>query len=150
MLRNKRQSFCNAGVTLLLAAFRAARGRLLDELTAMLIKFSAEIVWRSEERLEETRTDRGDQSERLIATLAEVLTVIAAKTPLADKLRRLETIVAARGGCEVLQKACEEYFNHNPNRWQPFAYQAFSPYRTELLLLGRTLPLRAARPRRIT
>jgi hypothetical protein len=131
---------------LLLAAFRAARGRLLDELTAMLIKFSAKIVWRSEERLEETHIDRGDQSATLIATLADILTVIAAKTPPADKLRQLETIVAARGGCEVLQKACEEHFDHSPNRWQPFAYQAFSPYRTELLLLGRTLPLKAARP----
>jgi hypothetical protein len=117
---------------LLLAAFRSARGRLLDELTAMLIKFSAKIVWRSEERREEARIDRGDQSATLIATLAEFLTVISAKTPPADKLGQLDTILTARGGCEVLQKACEEYFNHSPNRWQPFAYQAFSPYRTEL------------------
>jgi hypothetical protein len=57
---------------LLLAAFRAARGRLLDELTAMLIKFSAKIVWRSKERLEETRIDRVDQSATLIATSVSV------------------------------------------------------------------------------
>ena len=78
--------------------------------------------------------------------MAELLAVIAAKIPPADKLGQLETIVAARGGCEILQKACEEYSNHSPSRWQPFAYRAFSPYRTELLLLGRTLPLKAARP----
>lgn len=131
---------------LLLAAFRAARGRLLDELTVMLIKLSAKIVWRSEERLEETRIDRRDQSTTLIATLAEMLEVIACKGQSTKKLARLEAIVAANGGCEVLQKACEKHTNRSSNPWQPFAHQAFSPYRQELLLLGRTLPLNAARP----
>jgi hypothetical protein len=49
--------------------------------------------------------------------LAEVLIVIAANTPPADKVRQLKTIVAARGGCEALQKACEVDFDHSPNRW---------------------------------
>jgi hypothetical protein len=35
--------------------------------------------------------------------------------------------------------------SHSRNHWQPFAYEAFAPYRTELLLLGRALPLKAAR-----
>jgi hypothetical protein len=110
------------------------------------IKFSAKIVWRSEQRLEETRIDRGDQSDMLIAALAELLRVMVGKRPPKDKLRQLDAIVAGRGGIKELQKACQEHANHSPNRWQPFAYQAFSPYRTELLLLGRTLPLKAARP----
>jgi TnpA family transposase len=131
---------------LLLAALRSARGRLLDELTAMLIKFSAKIIWRSEQHLEETSLDRGDQSTTLIATLAELLDVIAGKGRSTAKISQLDAIVASNGGCEVLQKACADHAHHNPNRWQPFAYQAFAPYRSELLLLGRTLPLTAARP----
>ena len=51
---------------LLLAALKEARGRLLDELTAMLIKFSAKIIWRSEQRLEETRRDRHERKDMLI------------------------------------------------------------------------------------
>src|SRR5665213_572845 len=131
---------------LLLAALRSARGRLLDELTTMLIKFSAKIVWRSEQHLEETRIDRGDKSTTLVATLAELLEVIAGKGRSTAKISQLNAIVATNGGCEALQKACADHAHHNPNRWQPFAYQAFAPYRTELLLLGRTLPLTAARP----
>jgi len=144
--RELREYLAPRRYALLLAAIRAARGRLLDELTVMLIKLSAKIVWRSEERLEETRIDRRDQSATLIATLAEMLEVIACKGQSTKKLARLDAIVAANGGCEVLQKACEKHTNRSSNPWQPFAHQAFSPYRQELLLLGRTLPLKAARP----
>ena len=92
-------------------------------------------------------SDRADQSATLIATLAELLAVIAAKIPPADKLGQLETIVAARGGCEDTAKGLRgDTPTTARSRWQPFAYRAFSPYRTELLLLGRTLPLKAARP----
>lgn len=130
---------------LLLAALRASRGRLLDELTGMLIKFSAKIVWRSEQHVEKARIDHDDQDSTLIATLAELLEVIGGERQPTEKLSQLEAIVAAHGGCEVLQKACVQHANERPNRWQPFAYQAFSAYRTQLLLLGRTLPLKAAR-----
>jgi hypothetical protein len=118
---------------LLLAALRAARGRLLDETTAMLIKFSAKIIWRSELRLEETRIDREDRSDMLIEALGEFLNVMISKQPPKDKLRLPDAIVAARGGYETLRKLCQEYATHSPSRWEPFAYQAFSPYRTELL-----------------
>src|ERR1019366_1528815 len=66
---------------LLLAALRASRGRLLDELTGMLIKFSAKIVWRSEQHVEKARIDHDDQDSTLIATLAELLEVIGGEAP---------------------------------------------------------------------
>src|SRR6202034_4956931 len=93
---------------------------------------SAKIIWRSELRLEETRIDREDRSDMLEA-LGEFLNVMISKQPPKDKLRLPDAIVAARGGYETLRKVCQEYATHSPSRWEPFAYQAFSPYRTELL-----------------
>jgi hypothetical protein len=57
----------------------------------------------------------------------------------------VEEAVEAHGGCAALQKACAQHSKQSRRQWQPFAHQAFSPYRTTLLLLGRILPLKAAR-----
>src|SRR5665213_3334767 len=114
---------------LLLAALRAARGRLLDDLTTMLIKFSAKIVWRSEQHLEDTRIERGDQSATLIATLAEMLKVIAGKCRPTDKLAKLEAIVAGNGGCEVLQRLARSTPITVPTAGSPLRTKRF--HRTE-------------------
>jgi hypothetical protein len=47
---------------------------------------------------------------------------------------------------ECLQEACNNRPEHEPNYGQPFADEAFCPYRRQLLALARTLPLKAARP----
>jgi hypothetical protein len=143
--RELREYLAPRRYALLLAALRSARGRLLDDLTVMLLKFSGKIVGRSEEHLKETRTDLADQTATLIAILAQLLKVIGGPSASTDKVNRLEAIIAEHGGCAAMQKACEENSKHSRNHWQPFAHAAFAPYRTELLLLGRVLPLKAAR-----
>jgi len=130
---------------LVLAALRETRGRLLDDLTVMLLKLSARIEWRSGEHLEEWHTGQRDQTETLIQTLAEVLTIVSGEGSPMNKLGLLEAALAAHGGCEALKAACQKHLDHSHQNWQPFARQAFSPYRTELLLLARMLPLKAAR-----
>ena len=75
---------------LLLAALRASRGRLLDDLTLMLLKFTGKIVWRSQKSLADTRVDRGHQGDALIAVLAEMLSIIGWDRSAAIKLEALE------------------------------------------------------------
>ena len=130
---------------LLLAALRAARGRVLDDLTVMLLRFSGTVVWRSEKYWDEANIDRGDQTDTLIGTLAELLEIVGADSPRKGKLKQVEAVIEAHGGCATLQKACAEHSKQSRRQWQPFAHQAFSPYRTALLHLGRILPLKAAR-----
>jgi TnpA family transposase len=130
---------------LLLAALRVARGRVLDELTVMLLRLSGRVVWRSEQYWEEVHVDQGEQTDALIGTVAELLEILGANSPRRRKLKRVEAAIEAHGGCAALQKACAEHSEQSRRHWQPFAHQAFSPYRTALLLLGRTLPLKAAR-----
>ena len=105
--------------TLLLAALRAARGRLLDELTMMLIKFSGKIVWRSETYAEETQVEHRDQTDMLIATLGELLTILGSAGEPATKLAQEEAVVTNRGGCAALLKACEAHAKASKARWQP-------------------------------
>jgi TnpA family transposase len=130
---------------LLLAALRAARGRLLDDLTTMLLKFSGKIEWRSQKALAEERIEQVDQSDALVGVLAEILAIVGGNHAPADKIEELSATITAHGGYSALQKACKEYGEHSHTRWQPFAYEAFSPYRTQLLMLGQMLPLKAAR-----
>jgi hypothetical protein len=131
--------------SLVLAALRVARGRVLDDLTVMLLRFSGRVVWRSEQYWEEVHIDQGEQTDALIDTLAELLQIVGADSPRRGKLKQLEAAVEAHGGCEALRKACAEHAKQSRRQWQPFAHQAFSPYRAALLHLGRILPLRAAR-----
>ena len=131
---------------LLLATLRETRGRLLDELTVMLLKLSGRIEWRSATRLDDWQASRRDQTEELVRTLADILTFASSDSPSADKTRRLDAAISAHGGCELLRKGCDDYLGHCARNWQPFAREAFSPYRSELLLGARSLPLQAARP----
>jgi hypothetical protein len=62
------------------------------------------------------------------------------------KIEQLEAMIIAHGGLSALQEACKERTEHEPNHWQPFADEAFLPYRRQLLALARTLPLKVARP----
>jgi TnpA family transposase len=130
---------------LVLAALRVARGRVLDDLTVMLLRFSGRVAWRSEQYWEEVHIDQGEQTDALINTLAELLEIVGADSPRRGKLKQLEAAVEAHGGCEALRKACAEHEKQSKRQWQPFAHQAFSPYRTALLHLARILPLKAAR-----
>jgi hypothetical protein len=143
--RELREYLAPRRYAVLLAALPSVRGRLLDDLTVMLLKFTGKIVGRSEQHLKETRTVLTDQTDTLIATLAQLLKVIGGPNAPIDKVNRLEAIIAKHGGCAALQKAREENSKHSRNHWQPFAHAAFAPYRTELQLLGRVLPLKAAR-----
>ncbi len=131
---------------LLLATLRETRGRLLDELTVMLLKFTSRIEWRSATKLENWQASRRDQTDELVHTLADLLEITSTKPPDADKVRLLETTIASHGGQVQLQRSCAEYLGHSASHWQPFAREAFSPFRSELLRLARTLPLKAARP----
>ena len=130
---------------LVLAVLRVARGRVLDDLTVMLLRLSGRVVWRSEQYWEEVHIDQGEQTDALIGTLAELLQIVGADSPRRGKLKQVEEAVEAHGGCAALQKACAEHSKQSRRQWQPFAHQAFSPYRTTLLLLGRILPLKAVR-----
>jgi hypothetical protein len=129
-------------MAMLLAALRAARGRVLGDLTMMLLRLSGSVVWRSEKYWDEANIDRGDQTDMLIGTLAELLEIVGAATARTAKLKQVEAVIEAHGGCTVLQKACAK---QSRRQRQPFAHQAFSPYRIALLHIGRILPLKAAR-----
>ena len=130
--------------TLLLAALRAARGRRLDDLAVMLIKFSGKIVWRSEQYAEESQGHHREQTDELIATLADILTIFGGAGRPKEKLAQVESAVAA-GGAAALLQACAAHTKRTREKWQPYAHQAFSYYRNDLLQLARTLPLKAAR-----
>ena len=55
---------------LVLAALRDARGRVLDDMAAMLLKLSKKVVWISQRRLAESHVEESTDTGTLIAVLA--------------------------------------------------------------------------------
>jgi hypothetical protein len=104
------------------------------------------VVWISQQRLAESHVEESTETGTLIAVLAGMLGFLAQDVPPVAKIEQLEGTIIAHGGLSALQKACKERTEHEPNHWQPFADQAFCPYRRQLLALVRTLPLKAAGP----
>jgi hypothetical protein len=79
---------------LVLAALRDARGRVLDDMTAMLLKFSKKVVWISQQRLAESHVEESTETGTLIAVLAEILGFLAQDVPPAAKIEQLEALIA--------------------------------------------------------
>jgi uncharacterized protein DUF4158 len=85
-------------LTLLLAAIRQARGQVLDDLTRMLLKHARRIARRSEERLDEWRTQRADATDGLIRAFRDSLIVHGSEEDPQRRIDRLNALFAGHGG----------------------------------------------------
>jgi TnpA family transposase len=130
-------------LTLLLAMIREARGRILDDMTQMLLKLARNIEWRSEEHLNDWHAGRHRQTDSLIMALRDVLQVLGTDEEPIKKVACLDAIILTHGGREALELACAEHLRHERRNWRPFARQAFAPLRAPLMQLAYTLPLTA-------
>jgi hypothetical protein len=74
-----------------------ARGRVLDDLTVMLLRLSGRVVWRSEQYRAEVHVDKGDQTDALIGILAELPEIVGANSPRRGKLKQVEAAVEPMG-----------------------------------------------------
>jgi TnpA family transposase len=131
---------------LTLAVVKDRKSQILDDLTVMLIRFAGRIEWRSASILREWQDEHRDNTEELIRALADLLIIVSLREEPARTVEQLDASIAAHGGLEHLRQACAEHLKHAQRNWEPFAREAFSPFRSQLLLLARTLPLKAARP----
>ena len=128
---------------LVLAALRLARGKVLDDLTQMLLRIVRKIEWKSQQRLAEWYANRHNETDLLIRVLQKSLSVHRNSQGPEEKCAQLESLFAANGGRERLDQTCTEHLRHERNNWRPFARRAFVPVRAPLLRLARTLPLQA-------
>ena len=129
---------------LVLAVIREARGRILDEMSQMLLKMTRKIEWRSEEHLNDWHAGRHRQTDSLIRALRDLLAVLGTVEEPIQKVTHLNAVVVTYGGREVLETACAEHLRHERRNWRPFARQAFVPLRAPLMRLANTLPLTGA------
>lgn len=130
-------------LTLLLAVIREARGRILDDMTKMLLKLARNIEWRSEEYQNDWHAGHHRQTDSLIRALRDLLGALGSDDEPIKKVVRLDAIVITHGGRETLETACAEHLHHERRNWRPIARQAFLPLRAPLMRLVDTLPLTA-------
>ena len=127
--------------TLLMAVIHNARGQVLDELTRMLLRLSRKVEWKSELRLTEWYQTRRNKTDALIRAFRDSLIVHGSDVDPVEKVSRVETVFAARGGHPALVKSCEEHLHHEKQNWRPFARAVFVPLRSALVHLVEILPL---------
>jgi hypothetical protein len=127
--------------TLLMAVIHDARGQVLDELTQMLLRLTRKVEWKSELRLAEWYQNRRMKTDVLIRAFHDSLLVHGLAADPVQKVARVETVFAERGGHEALVKSCEEHLQHERQNWRPFARAVFVPLRSALIRLAEILPL---------
>jgi len=126
---------------LLMAVIHDARGKVLDDLTQMLLRLVRKVEWKSEQRLEQWHQTRRSKTDVLIRAFHESLIVYGAELDAEQKVSQVETMFDAQGGREALAQSCEEHLRHERQNWRPFARAVFVPLRSALLRLVGILPL---------
>ena len=124
---------------LLIALVVGQTARALDDLAEMLIKRLSRIHQRGKEALTRYREQHQEQTDRLIATLHEM--VVAYRSEGTEP-QRLAAIGAALGtqSAEVLQ-SCESYQAYTGNNYTPFLWRFYGSHRATLFRLLAVLPL---------
>jgi TnpA family transposase len=127
--------------TLLMAVIHDARGKALDDLTQMLLRFARKIEWKSEQRLVDWYHKRHSKTDSLIRAFRDSLKVLGTEADPVQMVSRVQTLLTAHGGREALAQGCEEHLRHERQNWRPFARAVFVPLRSVLLRLVEILPL---------
>jgi hypothetical protein len=130
--------------TLLLAAIRAARGQVLDELTQMLLRLARKIEHRSQQVLAEWYQSRHSKTDNLIHALRDALIVHGRELAAQEKVAQIEAVLSTHGGRESLARDCDAHLRHERQNWRPFARAIFVPFRSTLLHLAHMLPMQKA------
>ena len=144
--RELREYLAPRRYALVLAALREARGRVLDDMTAMLLKFSKKVVWISQQRLAESHVEESTETGTLIAVLAEMLGVLAQDVPPAAKIEQLEATIMAHGGLVRCRTPAKNALSMSRITGSHLPTKPSGRTAVQLLALARTLPLKAARP----
>jgi hypothetical protein len=109
----------------------------------MLLRLVRKVEWKSRQRLEQWYAERHGQTDLLIRAFHDSLIVHGSEGNPTEKLGRLETLFAARGGRDQLAQDCAAHMRHEKQNRRPFARAALEPLRSALLRVTGILPLQA-------
>jgi TnpA family transposase len=130
--------------TLILALIRQMRIGARDDIAEMFIRRISAIHKSAKEELLVLQARQRELSEDLVATLEQVLEILAQGLDDADTGRRVRDLLAPHGDLDKLQADCEAIRvwsggNHLPLLWKPF-----KSWRAAMFQMAKILHFRAA------
>lgn len=125
--------------TLLLGLIQRMRVRTRDDVVEMFLKRRATIHKQARQKLVAIQTRQREKTENLVAALAGVLDVVGAETSETDKIRRIERVMAERGGLARLREDCDAIQAWSHNNYFPLLIGPFRRPRALLFRLVHTL-----------
>ena len=125
----------------LLCLIHRARVQARDDLVEMFIKRMANIHNRGKEELARLREQFRDKAEALVATMSDVIRVLATHTSDTDAGREIRQLVISRGGVRVLQDDCSAVNAYSGDNYLPLLWAFYRSHRAAILKMVRSLDL---------
>lgn len=127
----------------LLCLIHRARVQVRDDLADMFIKRMGKIHNHGKEHLDRLRSQYREKAEVLVATMSDVIRVLAEQHSDTAAGREIRRLVAQRGSIDVLQEDCNAIAAHSGDNYLPLLWPYYRSHRPTLLRMARLLDLRS-------
>jgi hypothetical protein len=128
---------------LLLCLIDRARVHARDDLAEMYIKRIGNIHNRGKEQLERLRVKYREKTGTLVATMADVISVLNSHPSDSAAGREIRHLVAERGGIQAIEEDCTAIAAHSGDNYLPLLSPFFRSHRSTILRMVRVLDLRS-------
>ncbi len=130
--------------TLILALIRQMRVRARDDVAEMFIRRIGAIHKTAREELQVIQARQRELSEELVATLEQVLEILAENLDDASTGQRVRDLLAPHGSLDQLTMDCEAIRVWSGGNHLPLVWKAFSSWRAAMFRMAKALRFEAA------
>lgn len=127
----------------LLCLIHRARVQVRDDLADMFIKRMGKIHNHGKEHLDRLRSQYREKAEVLVATMSDVIRVLAEQHSDTAAGREIRRLVAQRGSIDTLQEDCNAIAAHSGDNYLPLLWPYYRSHRPTLLRMAHLLDLRS-------
>lgn len=127
----------------LLCLIHRARVQVRDDLAAMFIKRMSKIHVHGKEHLDRLRSQYREKAEVLVATMSDVIRVLAEQRSDTAAGREIRRLVGQRGSIDTLQEDCNAIAAHSGDNYLPLLWPYYKSHRPTLLRMVRILNLKS-------
>lgn len=126
----------------MLCLIHRARVQVRDDLAEMFIKRMSKIHVHGKEHLDRLRSQYREKAEVLVATMSDVIRVLAEQRSDTTAGREIRRLVGQRGSIDALQEDCNAIAAHSGDNYLPLLWPYYKSHRPTLLRMVRMLDLK--------
>lgn len=124
---------------IVLCLIHRARVQVRDDLADMFIKRMSKIHHHGKDHLDRLRNQYREKTETLVATMSDVIRVLAEQKNDAAAGREIRRLVGQRGSIDALQEDCDAIAAHSGDNYLPLLWPYYKSHRATLFRMVRVL-----------